>query len=110
MGRVVFFDLDKTLIDCHSANNWLWRELRYGNITYFEAVRALFRLHEAIQPPLSFANITNIQTQLNNVACVASASVTAAFESRLYCIVPNELHPQCVARKTKLRHARAARA
>ena len=44
MARVVFFDLDKTLIDCHSSNNWLWRELRHGNITYLEALRGLWWL------------------------------------------------------------------
>ena len=44
MGRVVFFDLDKTLIDCHSSNNWLWRELKHGNITYWEAIRGLWWL------------------------------------------------------------------
>lgn len=44
MGRVVFFDLDKTLIDCHSANNWLWRELKLGNITYWEALKGLWWL------------------------------------------------------------------
>jgi HAD superfamily hydrolase (TIGR01490 family) len=44
MGRVVFFDLDKTLIDCHSANNWLWRELRFGHITYFEALKGVWWL------------------------------------------------------------------
>ena len=44
MGRVIFFDLDKTLIDCHSANNWLWRELRSGNISYFEALKGVWWL------------------------------------------------------------------
>ena len=44
MGRVIFFDLDKTLIDCHSANNWLWRELRSGNISYFDALKGVWWL------------------------------------------------------------------
>ena len=44
MGKVVFFDLDKTLIDCHSANNWLWRELKTGNISYFEALKGIWWL------------------------------------------------------------------
>ena len=44
MGKVIFFDLDKTLIDCHSANNWLWRELKLGKITYWEALKGVWWL------------------------------------------------------------------
>ena len=44
MGRLVFFDLDKTLLDCHTSNGWLCRELRLGNISYFQALKGVWWL------------------------------------------------------------------
>lgn len=42
--RVVFFDVDKTLLEANSATLWLHRELRLGHITKWQAVRGAFWL------------------------------------------------------------------
>eukprot|EP00276_Gloeochaete_wittrockiana_P007550 CAMPEP_0184646600 /NCGR_PEP_ID=MMETSP0308-20130426/3305_1 /TAXON_ID=38269 /ORGANISM="Gloeochaete witrockiana, Strain SAG 46.84" /LENGTH=407 /DNA_ID=CAMNT_0027076775 /DNA_START=1 /DNA_END=1224 /DNA_ORIENTATION=- len=42
--RVVFFDLDRTLIDCNSANLWLVHEIRNGNVSVADAARGAYWL------------------------------------------------------------------
>jgi len=36
---IAFFDLDRTLISVNSATSWIRRELRLGNISYWQAFR-----------------------------------------------------------------------
>eukprot|EP00741_Cyanophora_paradoxa_P010624 tig00020537_g10268.t1 len=42
--RVALFDLDRTLIDCNSANLWLMHEIKEGNVKVRDAVRGAYWL------------------------------------------------------------------
>lgn len=44
VGRVAFFDVDKTILAANSASLWLRREVRLGHMSRWEALRGAFWL------------------------------------------------------------------
>jgi HAD superfamily hydrolase (TIGR01490 family) len=88
MSAVAFFDLDRTLIAVNSATLWLVQELRDGNVSTLDGLRAMTWL---ARYSLGAANVEHaLLATVEGVAGRDEAAVTAGTE-RFY---ERQVHPQ----------------
>lgn len=71
--KIAFFDLDKTILECNSANLWVKRELKLGHLSYFQFIESMYWLM------LYHAGKADVRTFLNK----ASGWVTGAPEAEI---------------------------
>ena len=76
MRAIAFFDLDRTLLDVNSASLWIRKELRAGNISHRNALRA------AVWAGLYGLGVTRIEKAIEGAVATLAGELESDFRAR----------------------------